>query len=110
MGSQNKKETVKVSRDKVIELVAKMEHTTTDNIGSVFDSIEEVMITALSGVNENRDVLVKLFNGISVRGTYLPERLKKNNLTGKIIKVASNIKLKPAITKTFSDKIISHDD
>ena len=56
-------------------------------------------------VNDERDVCIKLFEGISLDGKYVPEKTKRNNLTGETNFVESKIKPKFNITRSYCDKL-----
>ena len=68
-------------------------------------SIERSLYLTTQLLETDHDVIIKLFEGISLEGTYVPEKTKVNNLTGKEIKVASKIKPKVNITRSFCDKL-----
>ena len=67
--------------------------------------MENVIFDILSSVNEDRDVCIRLFEGISLEGIYAPEKEKKNNLTGEISVVDSKIKPKFNITRSYCEKL-----
>ena len=56
-------------------------------------------------MNEEQDVCIKLFEGISLDGIYVPEKTKTNNLTGKTNLVKSKIKPKFTITRSYCEKL-----
>ena len=59
----------------------------------------------MSSTNENQDVCIRLFEGISLDGKYIPEKTKKNNLTGEVGLIHSKIKPKFNITRSYSEKL-----
>ena len=48
---------------------------------------------------------IKLFEGMSLDGVYVPEKTKKNNLTGQMNFVDSRIKPKFNITRSYREKL-----
>ena len=57
--------------------------------------------------NEDRNISVRLFEGIVLNGVYVPSHEKVNNLTGETIVTKSKIVPKAHITRTYCDKISS---
>lgn len=68
---------------------------------AIGDVIEELLLTA----RPNNEVTLKLFNGLSITGTFMPSKTKTNNLTGQTIKVPSKIKVKMMASREFCDRI-----
>jgi len=93
------------TREKMIRKIAKMSKRDLNTARSVYDALEDAITELLLTVTTDHDVIIKLFEGISLEGTYVPEKMKVNNLTGKEIKVASKIKPKVNITRSFCDKL-----
>lgn len=92
-----------ISKKKLIKSI-KNSHTKSV-IKSVYNSLENIIFNSLSSVDENQDVCIRLFEGISLDGKYIQERVKKNNLTGKSCVVKSKIKPKFNITRAYCDKL-----
>lgn len=74
-------------------------------IKDVYNLLENIIFNSLSSVDKKQDVCIKLFEGISLDGTYIPEKTKKNNLTGEISFVESKIKPKFNITRSYCEKL-----
>lgn len=74
-------------------------------IKDVYDVLEDILFNILSSVNNKQDICIKLFEGISLDGTYVPEKTKKNNLTGETKLVHSKIKPKFNITRSYCEKL-----
>lgn len=74
-------------------------------VKDIYDILESSIFEHLSSVDEEQDVCIKLFEGISLDGTYVEEKTKKNNLTGKVNLVPSKIKPKFNITRSYCDKL-----
>ena len=71
----------------------------------VYNTLENLIFNILSSVDENEDVCIRLFEGISLDGKYVPEKTKKNNLTGETHFVESKIKPKFNITRSYCEKL-----
>ena len=92
-----------ISKKKLIKSV-KSSHTKTV-IKDIYGMFEDVIFDTLSSVDKKQDVCIKLFEGISLDGKYIPEKTKKNNLTKEINLVGSKIKPKFNITRSYCDKL-----
>lgn len=95
----------KISRDRLIQAVADTSSVNVSMVEIVVKALENVIMSALKEANFDKDVSIKLFEGFFIDSTYVPEKKQKNNLTGKIIDVASKIKVKARITRGYTEKI-----
>lgn len=71
----------------------------------VYGLLEEIIFNSLSSVDKKQDVCIRLFEGVSLDGTYISEKTKKNNLTGEVGLVESKIKPKFNITRSYCEKL-----
>lgn len=92
-----------ISKKRLIKSVRN--YHTKSVIKDVYDMIESSLFDTLSSVDEKQDVCIKLFEGISLDGRYVPEKTKRNNLTGKESFVESKIKPKFNITRSYCEKL-----
>ena len=99
------KEKIIVTKDNLIRDVAKQTNKSISDIRDVYNTIEKTIFDILSSVDTNGDISIKLFEGISVDGIYVPEKTKQNNLTGKMNLVESKIKPKFKITRSYCEKL-----
>ena len=74
-------------------------------VKDVYGVFENAIFDSLSSVGEEQDVCIRLFEGISLDGIYVPEQTKKINLTGEMVWVESKIKPKFNITRSYCDKL-----
>lgn len=77
-------------------------------IRTVYNTLEETVANLLSSAKFDTDVSIRLFEGITLDSTYIPEKTKVNNLTGKVITATSKIKPKANITRTYRNKLTEH--
>lgn len=75
----------------------------------VIDTLEEDIFEILSSADKDKDVTIRLFEGISLESTYLPYRDLKNNLTGEEIVASEKVKAKANITRYYCDKLTTGD-
>lgn len=93
------------TKDNIIRDIAKRTNNNISDVKFIYNTLENYIFDALSSVNEDGDICIRLFEGISLDGTYVPEKTKKNNLTGKESLVESKIKPKFNITRSYCEKL-----
>ena len=99
------RESIKITKENLIRNIAKQTNKNTSDVKDIYNVLEKDIFDILSSVGEDRDVCIKLFEGISLNGEYLSEKTKKNNLTGKVSFVESKIKPKFNITRSYCEKL-----
>lgn len=97
-----------ITKENLIRDIAKQTNNNISDIKLVYNALESFIFDTLSSVNANEDVCIRLFEGISLDGTYTPEKTKKNNLTGETHLVQSKIKPKFNITRSYCEKLNSN--
>lgn len=101
------KERIKVTKENLIKDIAKQTNKNIGDVKDVYNALEKTIFDLLSSVDVNGDITIRLFEGISLEGTYIPEKIKQNNLTGKKSLVESKIKPKFSITRSYCEKLNS---
>lgn len=99
------KEKIKVTKESLIRDMAKQTNKNINDVKDIYNALENAIFDILSSVNTNGDISIRLFEGISLDGTFIPEKTKKNNLTGKTSLVKSKIKPKFNITRSYCEKL-----
>ena len=99
------REPIRFTKENLIKDIAKQTNQNISNVREVYNALEKDVFDILSSVDEEKDVSIKLFEGISLNGTYVPKAEKKNNLTGKVSFVESKIKPKFNITRSYCEKL-----
>jgi nucleoid DNA-binding protein len=74
-------------------------------VKDVYSLLEDAIFNTLSSVDDKQDVCIRLFEGVSLDGKYVPEKTKKNNLTSEMRVVESKIKPKFNITRSYCEKL-----
>lgn len=97
-----------ITKESLIRDIAKQTNNNISDIKTIYNAIESFIFDTLSSVNANEDVCIRLFEGISLDGTYIPEKTKKNNLTRETHLVQSKIKPKFNITRSYCEKLNSN--
>ena len=99
------REPIKFTKECLIKDIAKLTNNNIADVRNIYNALEKDIFDILSSVNKDRDVCIRLFEGISLDGTYMSEKTKKNNLTGEISLVESKIKPKFNITRSYIEKL-----
>ena len=99
------KNQIRFTKENLIKDIAKQTNNNISDVKEIYNALENLVFDILSSVNEDRDVDIRLFEGISLDGTYVPAKEKKNNLTGKTSFVGSKIKPKFNITRSYVEKL-----
>lgn len=93
------------TKENIIKDIAKQTNKNTNDTKLFYNALESIIFDLLNSVNKEHDVCIKLFEGISLDGKYVHEKMKKNNLTGKESLVQSKIKPKFTITRSYCEKL-----
>ncbi|MBO5828914.1 MAG: HU family DNA-binding protein [Paludibacteraceae bacterium] len=99
------REPIKFTKECLIKDIAKSTNNNVSDVRNIYNALEKDIFDILSSVDKDRDVCIKLFEGISLDGVYVPEKTKKNNLTGEMSFVESKIKPKFNITRSYIEKL-----
>ncbi len=99
------KEKTKITKESLIREIAKQSNKNINDVKDIYNTLEKIIFDTLSSVKTDGDITIRLFEGISLDGTYVSEKTKQNNLTGKISFVESKIKPKFNITRSYCEKL-----
>lgn len=102
------KERIKITKENIIRDIAKQTNNSISDVKDIYNTLEKTIFDILSSVDVNGDISIRLFEGISLDGIYIPEKTKQNNLTGKTSLVESKIKPKFSITRSYCEKLNNH--
>ena len=86
------------TKDMLIKNIAMMSGNDVKVVRTIYNELEEDIARLLSLANQDTDVSLRLFEGIAINSTFVPEKTKINNLTGEEIVASSKIKPKANIT------------
>ena len=93
------------TKDMLIRKISNICGKDINSIRTMYNALEDTLANLLSLAKQDNDISVRLFEGITIDSTYIPEKTKVNNLTGKIITTTSKIKPKANITRTYCNKL-----
>lgn len=102
---KKKVNTKKITRESLIKSVAKATMVNSEIVREFFDELEDLIFEHLSSVNENENVAIKLFNGMTLNGVFVPEHKIRNNNVSENDTVPSKIKPRFNITKHYIEKL-----
>lgn len=94
-----------IKKEKLIRDIAKQTNNNIADVKVIYNALEDTIYKILSSVDENEDICIRLFEGITLDGKYVSEKTKKNNLTGETHFVRSKIKPKFNITRSYCEKL-----
>lgn len=99
------RELIRFTKENLIKDIAKQTNKNISDVRDVYNTLEKYVFNILSSVDKDRDVSIRLFEGITLNGTFVPESEKMSNLTGKVNYVESKIKPKCNITRSYCEKL-----
>ena len=105
MLENNEKTKITYTKDMLIKKIAEEYGIGVKIVRSIYNQLEEDVFEILSSANLNTDVSIRLFEGISIDSSFLPEKTKISNLTGETIIASSKIKPKANITRNYCEKL-----
>ena len=95
------------TKDILIKNVARKSKLTIDEVKEAVHLLEDEIFEILSTTSESKDVSIRLFEGITIDATFVPSKVKINNLTGKEIEVPGKIKPKVNVTRYYVNSLNS---
>lgn len=95
----------KITKENLIKDIARQTKKNTNDVREIYNTLENTIYDILSSVDEKQEFCIRLFEGISLDGSYIPDKTKKNNLTDETILVHSKIKPKFNITRSYCEKL-----
>lgn len=93
-----------LTKENLIKAIDKINNNKTI-VKDVYNMLGDRINTLLTYTDEEQDVCIKMFEGITLKGIYMPEKTKKNNLTEKVSLVSGRIKPKFNISRTYCEKL-----
>lgn len=96
---------VTYTKDMLIRKIADECRKDTKTVRAIYNNLEENVFDILSSADTDTDTSIRLFEGITIGSTFVPEKNKVNNLTGETITAASKIKPKAHITRSYCEKL-----
>lgn len=99
------KNKIKITKENLIKDIAKQTNNNISDVKDVYNALEKIIFDTLSSVDVNSNISIRLFEGISLDGIYIPKKTKQNNLTGEVRLVESRVKPKFNITRSYTEKL-----
>ena len=96
------------TKDMLIRSIADACHKDIGTVRKIYNALEGNVAKLLSSATHDTDISIRLFEGITIDSTFVPEKTKVNNLTGKVITSASKIKPKANITRNYRNKLTAN--
>ncbi len=98
----SKRELIKQVYVKIYGTVNEMSENDLFNLMNI---LEETVYENLKKATKDNSITVALFEGLNIESVYIPQKIKRNNLTGKDILTTNKIKPKATFTRTCCKKL-----
>ena len=108
MLENNEKIRVTFTKDMMIRKIAEACGINAKIVKSVYNAFEDCIFETLSLADLNKDISLRLFEGITIDSCLVPEKTKVNNLTGETITASRKIKTKANVTRNYCSKLTCH--
>lgn len=95
----------KINQTKLIEKIGDVTAIPYDQVCAVFNCLEKNVFDIFSSASQNKDVQVKLFDGLILESKFELAKEKMVNLTGKTITVPERLNVSGRITRLLEKKI-----
>ena len=102
------KEKITFTKEMLIKKVAEVSNKSGNTVRSVYNTFEKTIADLLASADKDTDITLRLFEGITLNSTFIPEKSKLNNLTGEVITTTSKIKPKANITRNYGEKLTNY--
>lgn len=102
---RNNKNIEKINQTKLIEKICDTTAIPHNQVSAILSSLEENVSDMLSSASKDKDIQLKLFDGLILESKYKPTKEKRVNLTGKTITVPKRLNVSGRITRLFEKKI-----
>jgi hypothetical protein len=96
------------TKEMLIKKIAEVSGKNVHTVRIIYNTFEKIIADMLSSANYNTDISLRLFEGVSINSSFVPEQTKMNNLTGNIMTSASKIKAKANITRYYCEKLTNY--
>lgn len=95
----------KINQTKLIEKICDVTAIPYDQVSAVISSLEKNVSDMLSSASLDRDVQVKLFDGLIIESKHSEPKTKRNNITGETITVPERLNVSGRITRLIEKKV-----
>lgn len=95
----------KITRENLVRMVADKTLLSTNIVKDVYDTLENLVLENVKSTDEENNIVIKLFDGLTINSVYQPEKTKLNNLTGEVITTKGKIKPKATFTRSYCNKL-----
>lgn len=107
MKDQNKTK-LTYTKEMLVKRISKECNKDLRTVKKIYNALEEDIADILSSAELDTDISIRLFEGITINSTFVPEKNKVNNLTGEVITTKNKIKPKANITRYYCDKLTNY--
>lgn len=94
-----------ITKEQMIKGIVKESKVDLNSVRLAYNCLESKIKKLLSETSYEQNVKIKLFEGITVEGTYVPQSVKINNLTGKKETYAAKIRPSIKVSRRYCEKL-----
>lgn len=91
--------------DKHIEKICDVTAIPYDQVSAILNCLEKNVFDILSRASKDKDVQVKLLDGLILESKHSKPKTKRNNITGETITVHERLNVSGRITRLFDKKV-----
>ena len=95
----------KINQAKIIEKICDVTAIPYDQVSAVLNCLEKNVFDMLSSASQDKDVQVKLLDGLIIESKHSEPKTKRNNITGETIIVPERLNVSGRITRLLKKKI-----
>lgn len=95
-----------ITKNSLIKTVANISGRDVYAVKDIINTMQNVVFGYITSVDKkNTDVVIKIFDGMSIEAKYVPKHNKISNLTGNEIRIDDKVKTKLNVTRTYCKKL-----
>ena len=97
---------IKITKDELVKSIAVQSNSTQKSVREFYNLLEKEIFSLVSSANEEQDIQIRLFEGVTLNSEFVPDKERFNNLTNEVEFVGSRIKPRFNISRTYCEKLI----
>lgn len=95
----------RTTKEQLIRSIGREAKVDLRSVRLVYNTLENRIRKLLEEVNKNQDAEIKIFDGITVEGKYIPKSKRINNLTGLETEIAAKIKPHAKVSRRYCERL-----
>lgn len=95
----------RTTKEQLIRSIGREAKVDLRSVRLVYNTLENRIRKLLEEVNKDQDAEIKIFDGITVEGKYIPTETRINNLTGLEIEMKAKIRPHAKISRRYCERL-----